>query len=182
LMIDIGQPTFELRTAILLIKAKNNRLSIPMDLAQYIATRVESARKIEGIIKSLRSEVELKKQVISQELVEKLLKNDSLSAEKKLRVKPNQLIKTVADHYHLKQAAIKGKKRIRSLVKARHLSMYLMRSLLGLSLSEIGRYFSDRDHTTVLHATDKIKADLTQNSELQQDFSALTMTLRSISK
>ena len=136
-MIDIGEPTFELRTAILLIKAKNSKLSIPMDLAQLIASRVSSARKIEGVVQSLKSEVELKKQIISQDLIEKVLKNDSPTSKKKLRVKPSQIIKTAAHHYHLKQSAIKGKKRIKSLVKARHVAMFLLRSQLDILMSAI---------------------------------------------
>ena len=182
LMIDIGEPSFELRTAILLIKAKNNKLSIPMDLAQLIASRVDSARKIEGIVKTLRSEVELKKKIISKELIEELLKTDVKTAKKRLRVKPAQVIKSVANHYHLKQTAVKGKKRIRSLVTARHVAMYLLRKELDLSLTEVGRYFSNRDHTTVMHAVEKIEQEIVLNHQTQQDVSALKMTLASLSK
>jgi len=182
LMIDIGEPSFELRTAILLIKAKNNHLSVPMDLAQLIASKVDSARKIEGIVKAIRSEVELKKRLINKGLIEELLKSDAKTAQKKLRVKPAQVIKTVANHFHLKQSAVTGKKRVKSLVTARHIAMYFLRTQLGISLTDIGRYFGDRDHTTVMHAVEKIEAEVATNQDIQQDVSALRMTLTSLSR
>jgi chromosomal replication initiator protein DnaA len=73
LMVDIQQPSFELRTAILLIKAKANHLSIPMEMAKHIASRVDSARKIEGLIKRLKSAIELQHKELSNELIESIL-------------------------------------------------------------------------------------------------------------
>lgn len=177
LMIDIGQPTFELRTAIFLVKAKANRLQIPIDLAKIIASRVESARKIEGIITSIRSEVELKHKTIGPELIDDILKSEIETKRPRIKAKPADVIKTVSNHFRVKQTALKGKKRVKNLVTARHIAMYLMKKELSLPLVEIGQWFSGRDHTSVLHAVNKIEEELQTNDVIQQDISALRMTL-----
>lgn len=184
LMIDIQQPSFELRTAILLIKSSAMGLQIPMDLAQLIASRVDSARKIEGILTTLRSEVELKKRPITAELIEELLSGAEVKAQtrKRLKVSPNDVLRVVANHYHVKQAAIKGQRRVANLVQARHVAMYLFKEDLQLPLTEIGKWFSNRDHTSALHAIRKIDTELNQNDLLQRDISALRMSLSAISR
>lgn len=182
LMIDIQQPSFELRTAILLIKAKANNLAISMDLAQLIASKVESARKIEGIIKKLRSAVELQQKQIDRELVESIVQSESSSGLERLRVKPADIIKTVADHYHIKQLTIRGKKRLKAIVKARHVAMFLMKEELQMPYTEIGRWFSNRDHTTAMHGIQKIAEDLEQDDQLRQEVSAIRMSLVSVAR
>jgi chromosomal replication initiator protein len=182
LVIDIQQPSFELRTAILLIKAQANGLDLPMALAQEVASKVDSARKIEGIVKQLRSEVELKQQEITPELVQKITHSVSMPKQPVLRVKPQDVIKTVADHYRIKQSAIKGMRRVKEIVAARHVAMFILREDLKLPLEEIGRWFSGRDHSSVMHATNKIGREMLQNSMVQQDVSAIKMSLSSLSK
>ncbi|HEX7017429.1 MAG TPA: chromosomal replication initiator protein DnaA [Patescibacteria group bacterium] len=182
LMIDIGQPSFELRTAILLIKSQAVNLHIPMDVAQLIASKVDSARRIEGIIKSLKSAVELQKKEISANLVEEILRSEGQPLKQRLRVTPQDVIKAVANHYHVKQAAIKGKRRVQSLVTARHVAMFLLKEDLSLPLTEVARWFSNRDHTTALHATRKIEEQMKNDSLLQRDVSALRMSLSAISR
>lgn len=182
LMIDIQQPTFELRTAILLIKSAAMNISIPMDLAQIIASKVDSARKIEGIITSIRSEVELKKKPINLELVEEILGSEVEKKRPQLKVTPADILRAVANHYHIKQTAIKGQRRVSALVQARHVAMYLLKEELDLSLVEIGKWFSNRDHTSALHAIRKIDKDLRSDELLQRDVSALRMSLQAISR
>jgi len=183
LMVDIQQPSFELRTAILLIKSKAESLQLPMDIAQQIASKVDSARRIEGLIKQLKSAVELQGKELNAELVESLLKSENKDQQQlKIRVSPTDVIRTVANHYHVKQSAIKGKSRVASLVKARHVAMFILKEELQMPLAEIGRWFSNRDHTTALHATRKIEKELDSSENLQQDLSALKMSLSAISK
>jgi chromosomal replication initiator protein len=182
LMIDIQQPSFELRTAILLIKSQALNLHIPMDLAQLIASKVDSARKIEGIITLIRSAVELQHRTIDLSLVEELLDGEAVNQTAGLRVSPADVVKTVANHYRLKQSAIKGLLRHQQVVQARHVAMYLLRQDLEMPLTEIGRWFSNRDHTSALHAVRKIESSLKTNDLLQRDISALRMSLTAISK
>lgn len=182
LMVDIQQPSFELRTAILLIKAKASNITFSMEIAQLIASKVDSARKIEGLIKRLKSAVELQKKQVSIELVEEILSAENGQEKTKLKVSPNDIIRAVANHFHVKQTALRGKKRVASLVKARHVAMYLLKEELHMPLTEIGRWFSNRDHTSALHATRKIEKEMKQDSILQRDVSALRMSLSAISK
>lgn len=176
LMIDIQQPSFELRTAIVLVKAKAQYLAIPIELAKEIAAHVESARKIEGIITAIRSEVELKGKAITPELIAALVEHEK-PFERRISSSPSDVIKAVATHFHLTQSALKGKSRVKHLVTARHLTMYIMKQELSMPLVEIGRWFSGRDHTSVIHAVNKIENDLKTNVQLQQDLSAIKTTL-----
>lgn len=182
LMIDIQQPSFELRTAIVLLKAKAQNLPINIDIAKIIASKVESARKIEGVITSIRSEIELKRRELNQELIEELLQVEVSNKRPRIKVSPADVIKTVANHYHVKQAALKGSSRLKSLVTARHVAMFLLKSELQLPLTEIGRWFTGRDHTSVLHAVRKIEKEQVLDEAIQQDISALQTTLTSISR
>ncbi len=177
LMIDIQQPSFELRTAILLVKASAAQVPIPIELAKTIASKVESARKIEGIITSIRSEVELKNREIDAQLVDDILKVEIENRRPTISASPADVIKTVANHYKLKQTSIKGKKRVKELVIARHIAMFLLKEELSLSLVEIGKWFSGRDHTSVLHAVNKIKKSVSSDDRIRQDVSALRTTL-----
>lgn len=177
LMIDIQQPSFELRTAIFLVKSKAAHLHVPIEIAKLIASKVESARKIEGIITSIRSEVELKNKTLDTHLVESILKVEIQSKRPKIRATASDIIKTVANHYHLKQSELKGKSRVKNLVTARHIAMYLLKEELSLPLMEIGKWFSGRDHTSVIHAVRKVEDDLQRDEDLQQTVSALRMNL-----
>lgn len=182
LMIDIQQPSFELRTAILLIKAQANNLDLPMDLAQHIASKVDSARRIEGIVTQLRSEIELKNKVISLELIQEITKSEKINHQNILRVNPQDVIKTVANHYRIKQSAVKGKRRTKEVVTARHTAMFFLRKELNMPLEEIGKWFSGRDHTSVLHAIKKIEKETIEENLVQQDISAIRMSLNALSK
>jgi chromosomal replication initiator protein len=182
LMIDIQQPSFELRTAILLIKAQASGLDLPMELAQHVASKVDSARRIEGIVTKLRSEVELKNKEINLELIQKLTKDEEINHQTVLRAKPQDVIKTVANHYRIKQSAIKGKRRTKEVVAARHAAMFFLRKELKMPLEEIGKWFSGRDHTSVLHATNKIEQEIIEETVVQQDISAIKMSLNALSK
>lgn len=181
LMIDIQQPSFELRTAILLVKSKAQNLPVSMDMAKTIASRVDSARKIEGIITSIRSEIELKRKQLTPELIDDILQLEVETKRPKIKVAPGDVIKTVANHYHIKQTSLKGHSRVKNLVVARHVCMFLMKKELSLPLTEIGRWFAGRDHTSVLHAVNKVEKEMNIDDTLQQDISALRTTLSAIS-
>lgn len=182
LMVDIQQPSFELRTAILLIKANAYRINIPMNLAQFIASRLDSARKIEGFMKSIKSEVELKQREITPELINEVLRTEDNKSKQRLRIKPYDLIKQVADFYHVKIVVIRGQQRVKSIVRARHVAMYFLKEELQMPYIEIGRWFSNRDHTSAMHALRKIHQEIDQDDELRQEVSSIRNELMKISK
>ncbi len=182
LMIDIQQPTFELRTAIFLLKAQASKLNIPIELAQKIASQVDSARRIEGIIKKIRSGVELQGLSLDSTLIDKILQGEMRQNQQKIiRAKPQDIIKTVANHYRIKQSAVRGKRRSKDLVRARHVAMFLLRNELQIPLEEIGQWFSGRDHSSVIHAVKKIEQEIILDYNIQQDVSAMKMSLMAIS-
>jgi chromosomal replication initiator protein len=182
LMIDIQQPSFELRTAILLIKAKALHIPLTIDMAKTIAARVDSARKMEGILNSIRSSIQLKGRDLDDELVERALVSETDAKRPPLNVKIQDVVKTVADHYHLKQAALKGKSRKKEMAHARHIAMYICKEDLKEPYAEIGRWFSDRDHTTVMHAVNKIGELLQTHDYVYEEVSALRMSLSGMRK
>ncbi len=177
LMVDIGQPSFELRIAIVLIKSQAASLSIPMHLAQTIATKIDSARKIEGLIQKLVSEVRLKHNEITQDLIEKILSDEDRKSPPKFRIKPHDLIREVAEFYHTRPLAVRGKQRTKSLVRARHMAMYILHEDLHYTLVDIGQLFSARDHTSVLHGVEKIKVELLSAPHTQAELSKLRLKL-----
>lgn len=172
LLVDIGDPGFELRTAIVLIKSKQRNLSLTMEMAQTIAGNIEGARQIEGMLVRLTTEVLLKKRPLSQELVLALLgKTGSATGEGNSPppLRPLELVRGVADHFNINLKLLRGSGRSQKLVAPRHIAMYLLRTDYRLSLMEIGEIFSNRDHTTVMHAVEKITQQLQDSEMLRLD-------------
>lgn len=183
LMVDIQQPSLELKTAIVLIKSKARGLNLPINLAEKIANKVDGARRIEGVITTIQSEIELKNKDINDDLInEILLKESGESRNDKLRLKPQNVIKKVCLHYQVNQAAIKGKRRNKEIVEARHMAMYILKNDLGMSYVEIGRWFSNRDHTSIMHAREKIEESLKEDELILNDYQELKKELLAISK
>lgn len=179
LMIDIGQPSFELRTAIVLVKARNHNINLHIDMAKNIAATVDSARKIEGLITTIRSEIELKERTVDDALIKDVLKAEIAFKRQPILAKPSDIIKTVAHHFQLKQSELRGKKRQKNIVHARHIAMFILKEDVQLPLVEVGRWFSGRDHTTVLHAVNKIQNQLEESQQLQRDVAAVRTLLSS---
>lgn len=179
LIIDIQQPSFELRTAIVLIKAKQIQFSIPMDIAQRVASAITSTRKLEGIVKALHSEHVLRHKPITHDLVQEILRQHQVTdhQQQKIYAKPLEIIKTISNQYHIKLMDIKGPKRSKPIANARHIAMYLIKHHLDLPFAEIGRYFGDRDHTSVMHAVKKIEEALPGDEELRTQVQAVRTSL-----
>ncbi len=182
LMIDIQQPSLELRIAIVLIKSRSVGISLPMEIATKIATSVDSARKIEGVISIIRSEVELNGKEINDELIDNILQKEKTNGRPRtIRLKPQKVIKKICDHFDVKQSEVRGRGRNKELVYPRHIAMYFLKDSLNLSYVEIGKWFSNRDHTSVMHAKNKIEKMLEEDEIMMQDFSELKSKLLKLS-
>ena len=177
LMVDIGEPTFELRVAILLLKSQAANLPLSLDQAKLVAQQVDSPRRLEGFISRLRSEIELKKQPFSDDLIKQLITKESRQAQTRLLVPPQEIIRQTAGYYQLKPMTLRGMRREKHYVKARHVAMFILKEDACLSLTEVGRWFSNRDHTSVLHAVRKITADLMVDEVLQKDMVSIRSRL-----
>lgn len=172
LLIDIGEPDFELRTAILLIKAKQLGLALPMDIAQLIAANIPSTRRLEGVLRRVLSEVEIKKAPITPEMAERILGKDTGNAKETIQrksINPQEVISVVASYFNLKPTSIKGIKRDRPIARPRQILMYLLRTEFRVPLMEIGNLIGGRDHTTIMHGVEKITALLSTNESLRGD-------------
>lgn len=173
LVIDIQQPSFELRTAILLIKAKAGGVEFPMEVAQLVAANIESTRSLEGFLKRLTAEGALRHEPLTKEMAERLLgsmKNKSVngdSVSRMLTIDPSDIFDAVSDVFSVRQTVLKGKRRKKEIVLPRHLAMYMLRNDASLPYEEIGELFGGRDHTTVLHAVEKITTVLPSDERLR---------------
>lgn len=164
LNIDIQAPDFELRTAILLIKADKFGLSIPVELAKLASEKIEDARALEGFVLKLSGLMASSNSFeITEELVNKAI---GLKREELKRVHPDDVINAVCNYFDIKPTQLKGTKRTAGLVRARHICMYLLKEELRLTYSEIGNVLGGRDHTTVMHGVEKMR-EISQNQELK---------------
>jgi chromosomal replication initiator protein len=178
LIVDIGKPDFELRAAIILIKAKQRNLDISMADAQTIAANIESARKIEGFLTKLVTQATFKKQAITSELIAALLgKSSSGENNRPPPLRPAEILRGVADYYNLKPKIITGTVRKKDIVLPRHLAMYLMRIDYQLPFTEIGSIFSGRDHTSIMHAVEKITRELKDSVSMRTDLESIRTKL-----
>jgi chromosomal replication initiator protein len=174
LITDIQPPDLETRIAILRKKADLESINLPNDVMSHIAKMIKSnIRELEGALIRVAAYSSLISQPITTEMVTEALKDLLPSSE------PNQIDialiqKIVASHFGLKIDDFKAKKRTRAIAYPRQIAMYLSRELTDNSLPQIGLSFGGRDHTTVIHAHEKITTDLLNDRALQQTLSILT--------
>lgn len=178
LIIDIAPPDFELRAAITLIKAKEKGVELPMEAAQTIAANLDSARKIEGFLTKLLTATNLNQEEITIELANKLLgKSRQDENLPKKHVSPHDLINVVSEHFSIGKRKLLGTNRAQTIALPRQILMYLLRTELGLPLQEVGRIVGGKDHTTVIHAVEKISKNLSTNSGLREDIMGIKRTI-----
>lgn len=163
LTVDIEQPDFELRTAILLIKSKEMKIPISTEVAKTIAEKIEDTRALEGSLLKVSSFQLLKK---GEEItVEETIKLLGSTSEKKRVLHPDTVVDVVCSFYNIKPTQLRGSKRDSIFVKPRHMCMFLLKEDVKLTLLEIGNLLGGRDHTTVMHGVEKIEALLKSQEE-----------------
>lgn len=177
LTVDIEAPDFELRTAILLIKAKKFGVSLPIEAAKAMAEKTQDVRALEGTLLRIITEARTKNVEISIDLVESVFSNKTFS-DKEI-VHPDELVKITCQFYNIKPTQLKGPKRDASLVKARQVAMYLLKYELKLTLVEIGNILGGRDHTTIMHGIEKIEKIV---SSTQNNRSGVSLEIMGITK
>ncbi|MEF3309369.1 chromosomal replication initiator protein DnaA [Paenibacillus sp. GYB004] len=174
LMTDIQPPDLETRIAILYKKAKAENLEIPNEAMAYIASHIDTnVRELEGALIRVVAYSSLINQDISVHLAAEALKE--LIPSSPLRTISIQKIQQlVGEFYGFKLEDFKGRKRTKTIAFARQIAMYLSRELTELSLPKIGAEFGGRDHTTIIHAHEKILTILRQDQELIKIITLLT--------
>jgi len=173
LIADLTQPDLETRIAILRAKAEEQAVPIGSDVIEFIARKVVSnIRELEGALNRIVAYASMGAMPISIELAQAVLSNVLYNPKKRV-VTPERITQAVADYYGVDPEALRGQRRDRSIVVPRHIAMFLMREETEVSLLRIGAELGGRDHSTVLHACDKIGRESAENDELRREISAL---------
>ncbi|MBO8127868.1 MAG: chromosomal replication initiator protein DnaA [Peptococcaceae bacterium] len=168
LITDIQPPDLETRVAILRQKAQMEGVSVPDETLLYIADRIQSnIRELEGAFIRVTAFANLTKEEITPDLAAEVLK-DIIPAKKRRPINCALIQEVVASYFRLKVDDLKAKKRTRTIAYPRQIAMYLTRELTDLSLPRIGTEFGGRDHTTVLHAYEKIAKEIQVDQSLQE--------------
>ncbi|WP_161878274.1 chromosomal replication initiator protein DnaA [Alkalibacterium sp. MB6] len=179
LSVDITPPDLETRIAILRKKANAERLEIPNDALSYIAGQIDSnIRELEGALVRVQAYSAIQRSDITTSLAADALKS-MLKNDQKQNVSIASIQQKVSKYYQISLADLKGKKRVRQIVMPRQIAMYLARELTSTSLPKIGKEFGGKDHTTVIHAHEKIRKilDSETDGELREQIAEIKKSL-----
>ncbi|MDR6120826.1 chromosomal replication initiator protein [Bacillus sp. SLBN-46] len=178
LITDITPPDLETRIAILRKKAKAEGLDIPNEVMLYIANQIDSnIRELEGALIRVVAYSSLINKDINADLAAEALK-DIIPSSKPKVITILEIQRVVGEHYSIKLEDFKAKKRTKSVAFPRQIAMYLSRELTDYSLPKIGEEFGGRDHTTVIHAHEKISKLLQTDAQLQKQMKELNDLLK----
>ena len=176
LIADIQPPDLETKVAILQKKAEQEKVSVPTDVALYIASNIRSnVRELEGALIRLVAHSSLIGAEITLPYAQQVLKNFIDSQARKVTIESIQ--KAVAEQFGLRLVEIKAKNNSRAIVYPRQIAMYLAKHLTEASLPEIGRQFGGKHHTTVLHSVEKIDESRKNDKDLNRLLNKLTEQL-----
>lgn len=173
LIVDIAPPDFELRCAIVQIKSKEKGLEVPTEVVHLIAGNLDSARKVEGFLIRLMSEARVRRSEITQELTETLLGKGVEVNPMASKAGPNDVVGAVSKYFSIGKRSLLGTSRARPVARPRQILMYLLRTQLSLPLEEVGRIVGGRDHTTVMHAVEKITELASRSVEIREDLQGI---------
>jgi len=178
LITEIDPPDLETRLAILRSKSESERQEVPDDVLEFIATHVKNnIRELEGALTRISAFAKLNQEAISLAQAERVLSDIVLAGEPR-RITPQVILEATAASYGFTIDAICGPSRTRPLVTARQVAMYLVRNLTDYSYPAIARVFGNRDHTTVIHAVDKITGQMQQRRQIYEQVTELIQQVR----
>ncbi|WP_303722379.1 chromosomal replication initiator protein DnaA [Malonomonas rubra] len=176
LVADIQTPDIETKQAILNMKAEQNGIDLPKDVALFLANSVSSnVRELEGYLIRIGAFASLTSTPVSLDMAKNILKD--ILVEKDRQISVEQVQKVVASHFGLKMSDLKSAKRYKALVQARQIAMYLTRQLTALSYPDIGDQFGGKDHSTIIHAIRKIEKLLSEDPQLEAVVNGLKKTI-----
>jgi chromosomal replication initiator protein len=173
LIADLTAPDLETRIAILRAKAEEQGVPVGSEALEFIARKVVSnIRELEGALNRIAAYASMQGMPITPDLAQAVLSN-VLYNPRKRAVTPERIALAVAEYYSVELDALKSQKRDRAIVMPRQIAMYLMRAETDVSLLRIGAELGGRDHSTVLHACDKIDREMHENEELRRELAAV---------
>jgi chromosomal replication initiator protein len=173
LIADLTAPDLETRIAILRAKAEENSVPIASDVLEFIARKVASnIRELEGALNRIVAYASMGGMPITIDLAQAVLSNVLYNPKRRM-VTPERIAAAVSEYYGVELDLLKGQKRDRAIVTPRQIAMYLMRNETDVSLLRIGQELGGRDHSTVLHACEKIDRETQENEELRRELAAV---------
>ena len=177
LSVDITPPDLETRTAILRTKAEAENLEIPDDTLSYIAGQIDSnIRELEGALTRVADYAKISNQPMTPEVVSEALK-DLVTTKQSKRITIHDIQVAVSEYYGIHIDELASKKRTKSIAFPRHVAMYLSRELTDNSLPKIGEVFGGRDHTTVIHAHEKISKLVAEDELFREELKEIESKL-----
>jgi chromosomal replication initiator protein len=178
LITDIQPPDLETRLAILRNKAERDHSPVPDDVLEFIATHItNNIRELEGAFIRVSAYASLNRVLVTPTLAERLLA-DIVTDTHRPRT-PDQMLEIIGAFFGFTAEALRGKSRQRPLVLARQIGMFIFRDLTELSYPAIAREFGGRDHTTVIHAVDKVQKLMKERQQVYDQVTELTQQLKS---
>lgn len=178
LITDVQAPDLETRIAILRKKAQSDRLQVPDDILEYMATKVSSnIRELEGTLIRVTAFANLNKTPVDLALVQTVLK-DLITLDEDNVIAPVDIINHTADYFKLTVDDLYGSSRSQAVATARQIAMYLCREMTNLSLPKIGQLFGNRDHTTVMYANKKISELMKERRSIYNQVTELTARIK----
>lgn len=175
MIVDVSQPEYESRLAILKSKLKSRDFIIPDEIMEYLASVISgNIRELEGILNAVICQTELKSRNLSLEEVKALIKN---SSRPKKIPSIKEVAKAVSVFYDISENILYEKTRKKEVVKPRQVLMYLLREDFSVSYPSIGQKLGGRDHSTVIHSCEKIKNDLKVDNLLSQELEQIRSML-----
>jgi chromosomal replication initiator protein len=176
LIADIQPPDFETRVAILKKKAELERVRLPDDVAYLIASRIKAnIREIEGSLTRMVAFCSMTGREMSVDLAQDVL--SELWGEEEKIITIEQIQRKAAEFFGIKLSDMRAKTRTKAVAFPRQVAMYLARQLTHASLTEVGRAFGGKDHTTVLHAVEKIQTMIQNDPKFKKTVDTLTQTI-----
>lgn len=176
LIADIQAPDMETKQAILRMKAEQNGIDLPREVAMFLASAVSSnIRELEGYLIRIGAFASLTATPITLAMAQEVLKD--IMVEKRRELTVEEIQKLVATHFSVKVSDLKSAKRMKALVLPRQIAMYLSRQLTSCSYPEIGERFGGKDHSTIIHAIKKIEKNMEDDFQLRTTITSLKKDL-----
>ncbi|WP_210480000.1 chromosomal replication initiator protein DnaA [Naasia sp. SYSU D00948] len=178
LITDVQAPDLETRIAILRKRAQNEKLQVPDDILEFMASKVSSnIRELEGTLIRVTAFASLNRTPVDMALVQTVLK-DLITLDEDNVIAPVDIINHTADYFKLSVDDLYGSSRSQAIATARQIAMYLCRELTNLSLPKIGQLFGNRDHTTVMYANKKISELMKERRSIYNQVTELTSRIK----
>ena len=176
LIADIQPPDIETKQAILKMKAEQNHIDLPEDVALFLANSIcSNVRELEGYLIRIGAYASLTSTPLNLDMAQEVLKDILVEKNKELSVE--EILKKVCLHFNVKISDIKSARRHKAIVLPRQIAMYLARQLTSASYPEIGEKFGGKDHSTIIHAINKIERLMKEDFQLRNTLESLKKSI-----